>query len=210
MTRTREWVFVDSFDAGRRDRLLALDRFDAVVSLLDASIQSVHTSPAPGRDTELQQCMQPVFKLRVSPEAFDAFFNGAAGYRAAYLASPASGLLADLHLVEHLLERLLRSANDQHVPELECIDMRASLLASSCKVWIYEDEFPFQAPSKDLAVDRWVKAAAAGERKAVWGLCAPQGTGIEIKGALIDASGNEIVPRKKILRRYELHNFGFS
>lgn len=42
------------------------------------------------------------------------------------------------------------------------------------------------------------------------GLCAPEGTRLEIKGALLDPHGPEVVPCTKILRRLELHRFGFS
>ena len=75
---------------------------------------------------------------------------------------------------------------------------------------MHEDDFPFQALTADLAVESWVSAAAAGERKARWGLCAPARGRLQIKGALIDPEGNEVVPRTKILRRYEIQRYGFT
>src|SRR5204863_8545493 len=101
------------------------------------------------------------------------------------------GLLGNLQLLESLLERLLDLAQHECISELAAIDLRKSLLAASSKVWIYEEDFPFQSPTRDLAVQAWIDAAAKGEKKANWGLCAPLGERIEVKGALLDPSGNE-------------------
>jgi len=42
------------------------------------------------------------------------------------------------------------------------------------------------------------------------GLAAPQQTKFELKGALLDAHGNEPASARKIKRHLDIHNFGFS
>jgi hypothetical protein len=204
------WKFAPTFNRSRSNELRQIADFNDVVSLLTRSVSAIHVSACPGRDAELKSCVQPVFTLSVSEGAFDAFFNSPVGYRACYLRGANAGLSANLALIETLLDRLLDKAALAGVLELEAIDVRTSLLATSCKVWVDEDDFPFQNLTEDLAIDAWVHAAASGVEKASWGLCAPKGTRIQVKGALLDPCGNEIVPGKKILRRHEIQRYGFS
>lgn len=207
---TTLWKFTPGFDAARRERLCSFTDFAQVIGLIEISIQGIQLQSCKGHQPELQGCIQPVFTLDVSEEAFDAFFNSAGGYRACYLQDENLGLVANLLLVEALVERLCDEAQRLCIAELASINIRTSLLSTSCKVWVHEDDFPFQSLTTDLAVEAWAEAAASGEEKAKWGLCAPQGTRLQVKGALLDPQGNEIVPRKKVLRRYEIQRFGFS
>jgi len=158
----------------------------------------------------LKHCVQPVFDIVVSDVAFDAFFNSSEGYRAQFLITPIAGIIANFALIEALHEQLIAESNRARVQELEAISVPTSLKATSSKVWIHEGDFPFQNLTCDLAVDTWVACASRGELKAKWGLCAPAGTRIQVKGALLDPAGNEVVPGKKILRHHEIHHFGFS
>ena len=210
MNATNLWCFSDSFNETRRAKLSSVPSFSEVIRLIADSIDSVQVEACPGRSEGLEAYVQPVFTVSVSAEAFDSFFNGPAGYRACYLHDPHLGLAANLALTEALSERLHIAAIQAHIPELAAIDVKASILAASCKVWVHEEDFPFQSLTADLAVERWVAAAAAGELKAKWGLCAPAGTRIQIKGALLSPWGNEAVPAKKVLRRFEIHQYGFS
>lgn len=210
MPATDLWKFVPEFDSARRERLSAFSDFSQVIALVQRSIKNIHLEPCHGRDPELQACVQPVFTLDVSEEAFDAFFNSPAGYRACYLQDANLGLAANLALVAAIVEQLLGIARSLWIAELASIDVRASLLATSCKLWPHEDDLPFQSLTSDLAIEAWVEAEASGEEKAKWGLCAPRGTRLQVKGALLDVQGNEVVPRKKVLRRYEIQRLGFS
>jgi hypothetical protein len=84
------------------------------------------------------------------------------------------------------------------------------VLAASAKLWFQEEDFPFANPTRDLDVMPWRRAVHGGKDKAVWGLCAPEGDGFEIKGALINQLGQEIVPASKVLRHHEIPKYGFS
>ncbi|WP_411886422.1 hypothetical protein [Polaromonas sp. YR568] len=214
MPSTGLWKFSPSFDTARRDRLLAISDFSQVIELVEQSATGIQLESCKGRDPELQDCVQPVFTLDVSDEAFDAFFNSAAGYRACYLQGGNLGLVANLLLIESLVDRLCDMAGYSCIAELASINIRTSLLATSAKVWVHEDDFPFQSPTTDLAVEAWIRAAASKDenvkKKASWGLCAPKGSRLQVKGALLDPLGNEVVPRKKVLRRHEIQCLGFS
>ena len=209
-SETHCWKFAEEFDVARREALSSIDCFPAVVELVVNSLCQVHLKPCRGRESSLEACVQPVFSLSLSDQAFDAFFNSPHGYRGQFLSSPNLGLAANLALIEALLPALLLHASRVRVAELESIDLRASLQAASCKVWVHEDDFPFQSLTQDLAVEPWIREAAQGEKKALWGLCAPSHARIEVKGALLDPAGNEVVPRTKIARRYEIQRFGFT
>lgn len=210
MNATHLWRFSDTFCEARRAALSSVGRSCEVIDLIAGSIESIQVEACLGRSEGFEAYVQPVFTLSVSPEAFDAFFNSPAGYRACYLHHPHLGLAANLALIESLAERLYAAAMQERISELAPIDVKASILAASCKVWVHEEDFPFQSLTTDLAVERWVSAAAAGEQKAKWGLCAPHGTRIQVKGALLSPWGNEAVPTKKVLRRFEIHRYGFS
>ena len=210
MNALPRWQFAATFDEARERRLREPATFGAVADLVASSLTCIALHVCHGRDESLRSCVQPVFDLTVSALAFDSFFNSPAGYRAQHLFNPTEGLAANLILIDLLLERLIGHAQAVRVAELEAIDVRSSLKAASCKAWVHEDDFPFESLTVDLAIDSWLAAAAAGEQKAKWGLCAPANCRLQIKGALLDPAGNEVVPRTKILRRYEIQSYGFT
>ena len=201
---------MDDFAPERHARLMSVRRFSEVVSLIKSSITGIQVESCYGCDKELKECIQPIFSISISGEAFDAFHNSPAGYRGQYLRSPNLGLTANLELIAELENELVNAAVHACIPELQTISIRKSISASSCKVWVHESDFPFQCLTIDLAVATWAAAAAAGQEKAKWALCAPTGSRIQVKGALLDPTGNEVVPWKKILRRFEIHHLGFS
>jgi hypothetical protein len=210
MHRVLDWRFADDFDEVRRDRLSSIVDFRAVIHSIVGSIRGLSMEVESGRAESLRECSQPVFRLTVSEEAFDAFFNSPCGYRAQFLSDPCLGVASGLSLTEALRPLLLSWVAENRPEELDRLDVRASLAGISCKAWICEDDFPFDKPSKDLAINQWLMEAVRGERKAMWGLCAPRGTGIEVKGALLNRTGDEVIPRDKVFRRFDIHQFGFS
>jgi hypothetical protein len=210
MPATELWKFAPTFDTSRRERLLTISDFAQVIELIGKSAHNIQLESCPGHALGLKDCVQPVFTLNVSTEAFDAFFNSPAGYRACYLQDVTLGLAANLLLVEAMIDSLCDIAHRLRIADLGPINIRRSLLATSAKTWVHEDDFPFQSLTVDLAVEAWVMAAASGEKKATWGLCAPQGTRLQVKGALLDSHGNEVVPSGKVLRCREIQRLGFS
>ena len=204
------WKFVQAFPEERRNRLLRKTDFSDVVQAVCESARVTRVWAKRGEAKGLTECVQPVFDIEVRPEVYDVFFNAAGGYRAQYLRSPTDGLAGNQAILGALLNRLVDEARRAQVEELRDIDVRLSLRALSSKVWIYEGTFDFDTPSQDLDIATWAEQAFQGEERATWGLCAPCGTLLQVKGALLDPFGHEVVPYRKILRHEHIHRFGFS
>jgi hypothetical protein len=79
------------------------------------------------------------------------------------------------------------------------IDGPLSLRAASAKIWIKEFDSDYRDLNADLAVKRWVDAVENGEGMKR-SLVAPVARIFEVKGALINPYGHEVVPRFKIDR----------
>ncbi len=109
-----------------------------------------------------------------------------------------------------LAPKLLGAMDTKLEPVLRKIDVCASLHAASAKIWIQEIPSFFREPTRDLDVKRWVFEAQNGVELARYGLVAPPVTKFEVKGALIDPYGNEVVPMRKVRRHYDIFQYGFS
>lgn len=205
------WIFVQNFDPERRARLESVASFEHVLDRIAEEIKNIRVSVCQGKEPGLTESRRPVFSFEVSQNTFDAFFNSPVGYRAQYLADPEAGQAANGRLIKRLLPKLVVVAPSAFAdPELLESEVEFSLSGASSKVWVHEDYFPFQSLTVDLAVSSWLAEANAGVKKAKWGLCAPRGSMLQIKGAFIDHWGNEIVPKKKVGRRFEIQKYGFS
>lgn len=210
-TRLSAWQFSSQFDTERRTRLESVVSFESVVDRIVAEAKNIRVNLCQGKDPGLTEARRPIFSFEVSQDTFDAFFNSPVGYRAQYLSDPEAGQAANGHFVERLAGQLAAVASSADAdPELLQSEVELSLLAASAKVWVHEDYFPFQSLTADLAVSSWLTQAKAGIKKAEWGLCAPRCSMLQIKGAFIDHWGNEIVPKNKIGRRFEIQKYGFS
>jgi hypothetical protein len=206
-----QWEFASSFDAKRRLALEAADDLVEIVHELLAEVSRSSFRLDAGMSAGLVNCLRPVFTIPVRPQTYDAFFNGPRGYRAQYFASAEIGQTENNHMLGLLIDHLIRVSARLHTgPALGQFDLKKSLSACSAKVWIDEHDFPFRSPTKDLAIVRWKEEAALGIDKAIWGLCAPTGTQLQVKGAFLDPAGNEVVPSDKVRRRYDIYQYGFS
>jgi hypothetical protein len=183
--------------------------FVAIVELVKEDIANIRVRAQPGQDPGLTDCTQAIFTFDL-PKWGDALFNGPYGYRAQYWLSPFSGLAANAHLISALTQKLQGSVDVAAIPELQKIDLRASLRAASAKVWIQEIPSVLRNPTRDLAIPRWSEEADRGVQLALWGLCAPEAVTFQVKSALMDPHGNEVVPVRKVGRHFDIHNFGFS
>lgn len=203
------WKYTELVSEARRAALAAPGSFKKLVCLVTADACAISARARSGWDHGLTDCVQPIFTLEV-PNAGDPLFNGPWGYRAQYLASPYEGLAANGMLLASLAPKLLAAIDLSVAPELEKIDVCASLHAASAKLWIQEDFLRMINPPSHLAVERWVTEACRGAELASLGLWAPTEIKFEVKGAFLDPYGNEIVPHRKIRRHYEIHHYGFS
>lgn len=200
---------MDSVSTDRKIALAAPASFEELVTLAKAEICKIRGRVEPGRDLGLTNCLQPFFSFEL-PTVGDRLFNGPYGYRAKYWHDPFDGLKANALLITALTPKLLAvidGSADTHLPK---IDVGASLRASSAKFWIQEIPSLLANPTVDLNIERWGAEAKRGVQLAKWGLSAPEVTRFDIKGALLDPHGNEVVPCRKIGRHYDIHYYGYS
>jgi len=203
------WKYTDRVNAERCAALSEPGSFDNVVRLVTEDVLDIRVRAEPGRAPGLTNCIQPVFTLEI-PNVGDALFNGPWGYRAQYWVDPGNGLAANTAMLAALAPKLLEVSATSTDPVLTKIDVSASLHAVSAKIWMREILSLLQEGPPDLDVERWVVEAEKGVDLARSGLLAPRVTAFEVKGALMDPHGNEVVPSRKLRRHYDIHNYGFS
>lgn len=203
------WGYGERVSEQRRATLAAPSSFESLIQMVKEDARDVQARAQPGYDRGLTDCLQPIFTFEL-PNTGDALFNGPWGYRAQYWISPGSGLAANAMLLAALTPTLLSAVDTAAQPDLAKMDLCASLSAASAKIWIRESTSVLIDAQADLDVERWVRAAENGIELARWGLVAPEATKYEVKGALLDPCGHEIVPSRKIRRHYDIHHYGYS
>lgn len=204
----KDWLYEDHIDEPRRNELARVGSYDALVPMVVDDLTDAVVRSAPGRDKGLTHCIQPIFSFDL-PTTGDALFNGPYGYRAQYWIDPHRGLAANSSLIAAITPKLLAALSRVHDADLERINVCASLSAASAKIWIRESSI-LAAPTRDLRVRPWIDRAEEGVELARLGLMAPTQTKFEVKGALIDPYGHEVVPIGKTTRHYQIHRYGFS
>lgn len=209
MHDTAAWRFEDSVTEERRSALGSSAPFDELICMAAGEIQNICVRVAPGQDLGLTHCFQPVFAFEL-PSVGDLLFNGPHGYRAQYWRGPLEGLAANAKLIGQLAAKLLAAADPEANTSFAKINLRSSLRAASAKFWIQEIPSLLVSPTTDLRVEPWQSEARRGVQLARWGLSAPEVTRFDVKGALLDAWGNEVVPSRKVERHYDIHHYGFS
>ena len=204
------WRFATTFDPARRDRLAAVDSFADVVRALVNSISIVGGWICEATDLG-SRGLRPVVGFAVGAEAFDVYFNSAVGYRAKFLESPEAGQAANGELLRVLEPKLTAAVlNDCGSDRLSPQWVRNAFLANSAKVWPDESELDFLEATPDLVIAKWQSGCDHINAPLGANLWAPAGTSLLAIGAFIDPFGNEVVSRRKILRRFELHDCGFT
>ncbi|HWR58982.1 MAG TPA: hypothetical protein VN328_08860 [Thermodesulfovibrionales bacterium] len=220
------WCCAPDFDLTRRSLLEKTLAFEDIISLIESDAQIVGFDVCPGKHGHLKKCLRPEFQLDVHMDTFDIFFNGAGGYRMQYLSDPDEGQKQNSHLLLHLSDKLLAYANGKHTKySMSKERIAQSLRCCSAKIWIGEGIVQFNHELiVHLTVSEWHRHALAAieayfsnrypsplaQEKAIWGIRAPQGTRLEIKGAFLDEDGYEVVPFDKIERRFEIHYYGYA
>lgn len=189
-----EWKYSENISAERQERLADPGSYEELVRRVVLEAQDIRAYAARGSDRGLTGCIQPVFTFEL-PNLGDALFNGPWGYRAQYFQSASLGIAANREMISAIAPKLLGAVNIESAPNLAKIDICASLAAASAKLWIRESLSINDAMSH-LAVKRWADEAHEGVELARMGLQAPMATKFEVKGALLDGYGNEVVPTR--------------
>jgi hypothetical protein len=217
------WSYSTGFPADRLAYLRQPLAFEEIGTRLAASARVIGATVKPCRERPFHRThRQPIFRLAIPTILYDLFYNGPDGYRARYHLSPEDGLAANHWLIGTLSPLLRRhTAAIGGFPRTETGEMRpdeieASLVLPSAKVWVCEVENgPGLATAEHTVIaERWEKTAADQTTnywpQVVMGRRAPTGTVIEVKGALIDQSGTELVPAGKMDRAFQIHVCGYT
>lgn len=204
------WAFEPSFSTTRRAKLEAVKSFDEITQTVLASSEVTGAWVCEGTDLGPKDCYRPVVQITVPADVFDSFFNSPRGYRAMFLADPDEGQAANGKLLRALEPKLSAAVVEKcGEARLSRASIRNALLANSAKIWPDEESLEFRNATHDIAIPQWTSCdwinAPAGA-----GLWAPEGTRLKVIGAFIDPWGNEVVSKKKIRRRFEIHECGFT
>jgi hypothetical protein len=200
----QDWKYAETFDASRAQRLLGYSAFPVVVELL-ANAKVVQFSWEPFNSSALLGCNRASFRLEVSPDAYDAFFNSPTGYRGQYALSTANGEAANRLLLASWEPALLDFIIERK--DISSALVASSLRASQAKVWIDESEVDPQLRYGEVAI---VYAPWEKEAEASVSLLAPLGKCLEVKGGWLNAQGQERCNPAKKNRSKEIHNLGYS
>lgn len=199
------WAFTDRVSLERRVRLTRVPNFEAVVSAILRTVDKVLFEWEAATAGRLRGCHRASFLLRVSDEAYDAFFNSPKGYRGQYARSTEIGEAANRAMLSRLNHHLVASIPTDRFP-LEPL-IACSLRASAAKCWIYEREVELQMGETEpqILFDAWQLASEDGA-----GLLAPIGRCLEVKGGWVDQDGTERLDPSKSSRSEKIHTVGFA
>jgi len=203
-----DWKYTTSVPKSRQDALAAHRSYEELLRLVVKEVKVTGAYALHGEDRGLRDCIQPVFTIEL-PATGDALFNGPWGYRAQYWVSPSCGVTANRELVCALTPHLLAAVDITARPDLGKIDVCSSLAAMSAKFWVRESS-GLTDGKPELANERWGTEAVRGVDLARLGVQAPMTDKFEVKGALLDPYGNEVVPVRKLRRHMDIHHYGFS
>lgn len=215
-----------NFSVERRTFLDGGCSFETIVESIvsEARILRIWLEPyrtANPRDRAERSARQVCFRVLVSPQTFDLFYNSADGLRGRYFQDPNLGFKATKQLIHMLKPSLMQFAEansprfevrSRYASEMSITDVGASLGAPSTKVWVGEEVLTSGQPG--LVVQRWLE----NEGREITGLrskgprwrCALENGEIAVKGAFVDSDGVEHVPESKVRRSEEIHYFGFT
>lgn len=210
----------------RRDRLELAPTFEDLVDLIVANGTILEAKIAPYRTAPKDApkvIHQVVYRIAISPELFDPFYNGADGLRGRYWQGPGLGDAATRLLIDKFEPRLLRTLPDQYSLDrkalLQAVDvLTTSLRKPSAKVWPFEWEDPpnnkitLIKPDhpERLMVGRWAENETHLDAKGPSWRWTPASGSIEIKGALVSPEHEEFVPECKKNRADQIYKFGFT
>lgn len=193
------------------------DRITANMKVNAACVEPYRDGPKGQKDGR-----QIIFRVETESEEIDLFYNAPDGLRGRYWQSPDLGFQATQYVIRRLISKLLQYVEqnpprqEKIKPPMMCHDMRASLEASSAKVWVRErdDDGSFllqqEQPEKQLKVLRWeTNENEASQNKGLWRM-KPVGNELEIKGAILGRNGEEYIPKGKRDRSCQIHQYGFT
>lgn len=191
--------------------------FEEILARIDREGTVRSAKIDPGRDSDVQGGIRPIFEVSVTRETSDLFFNGPDGYRGKYWQGTEIGQVANRQVIEILTPRLLAHPKDKFkiiaparmmaLPELE-----KSLQLPSAKVWIGAEIESIANATGELIVRRWRQNQLSGKLPQSAALASrPMMSEIlDVKGAFLTGEGIELVQLSKKDRANQIHLGGWS
>lgn len=220
------WQFSSSIDASRQAALESAGDFEAVVKRILSEATVVSFKVCRGKVGHLKNCCRPEFELSVPTKTVDLFFNSPNGYRAAYLRDPDEGQKQNSRLLQALTPGLLSFASANPAKhQMSDPKLLLALQGLSAKIWLPEASFKFDHELiEEIVVPLWHRNALAAlaafndrrrpepeqQEKAIWGLRATVTNVLEVKGAFLNSELQEVVPHDKIMRRFDIQQYGYA
>jgi hypothetical protein len=220
-----EWQFSSDFADNQRDRverLTAWRSYGEIVDVVAATSvvvsRSVRWEP---RDKVPTDARRITFKIDADPDAVDALFNSAHGYRARFAVSAEDGEAANRQIVDALVAKHHASVAGSDIGRSQ------SLHATRTKIWIVQKRDPRlrlaitgkgpTPPTIDIwfrpwldRIDEQAKTSHGVRWLARGGVLAFQADrGFALMGGWI-LDGQHWVDRDKEARSAHLHRYGFS
>lgn len=212
------WTFTELVSADRREKLLAVPSFDAVMArIADGTIDYFEAENR--KNPRGLGCVRAFFRFLVQDSDYDAFFNSPSGYRAQYCISVERGRTQNHRLIEALTGPshvfLERRNPEEELQEL----VRMSLEGVDAKVWIRDadlenlvgphiDYAPWVEKTRAATTGSWTDQAARGN--ATSGVLAPVNTHVELKGGWITPQRDEWRDPTKARRAEEIRDYGYT
>jgi hypothetical protein len=209
----KEWN-LSSMPPARRALLEITPSFYEIVARLchEATVEPPVVDDA-GDQSAPSRTVRVSFNVHVHAEASDIFYNGIAGLRAHYWASPALGDEATGQAITVLTAKLLAS-----IPATSPLRSRKGVVMSvkrvanalelpSAKIWI--DERQLQQDGEHLFVARWAENETEPCNPRLW-RWTPRATMVQVKTGWLTAKGDEWMPACKQDRARQLYRWGFT
>jgi hypothetical protein len=148
------------------------------------------------------------FNVHVDAELSDVFYNGIAGLRAHYWASPAWGDAATLTLIATLRAKLLASVPaGTHLFSRKGVCMTVEQLTNGLE--LPSDERQLRLDGAHLFVARWAENETEPCNPRLW-RWTPRATIIKVRTGWLSIEGAEWIPACKRDRAQQIHRWGFS
>ena len=212
-TAAHRWDFSSEVTPARARRLLAVPSFEAVVDqVMRGTIERLRFET---REVGSTACTRLFYRLLISPETFDAFFNAPEGYRGQYARSPEHGDLCNARLLR-LLEPMCLRALDPAKHDI--FVARASLRGAAAFIWPADDDvvgielepqIRYQPWLRRASTDRENRHAVLNRALASRGVLAPEGSRLQITGAWIFPGGMEWRDPRDVNRGREIAECGY-
>jgi hypothetical protein len=207
----KNWCLHDRVHYRRRQRLLHGSGFVDIVNTIAKDARILTYKRRKIRD--IPGYYRAEVTLQIPARVVDLFHNSAAGYRAQYYRSAATGEIANKYAIQQLATRVMQILKGEYKRTCPPSWMERSLLHPKAKVWIHQGRWLLIARLSDrnLSVKRWLYSKPSKKKRRLWATLTPMNeTRIDLKGAPLTRNGRLLRKNLKHKRSEEIHAVGYT